>query len=140
MKSRSVTPRPHIIVCSPLPALAYEMAADLESRDLGTVEVRTGGDGNFRICHAPGMPAATVRRLLSALQPLRPEHVAADNALSAGQIVVHTGELSELTGCSLAIRADSPELLARAAELVESVGMRPRAKLLEIQDSCQLHH
>jgi hypothetical protein len=62
-----------IVLESPLPALAYDLAAHLEQRGLAPVEVRPAGPGPLALHHGPGTSAGLVSKLLDALQPLVPD-------------------------------------------------------------------
>jgi hypothetical protein len=126
-----------IVLESPLPALTYDLAADLEKRGLAPVEVRVGGQGVLALLHGPGTPAILVSRLLDALQPIVPEAIGPDDGLAPGEVIVRLGDAAVLT---VDVRADSPALLARAATLVQQAGLRLGEQHLELQDGCRLHH
>src|SRR5687768_16790768 len=94
-----------IVLESSLPALGYDLAADLEQRGLGPVEVRSGGPGPVAVTHGPGTPASLLTRLLEALRPLAPESVGAEETLAPGELIVRLGEPASVI---VDVRADSP--------------------------------
>src|SRR5262249_47503178 len=102
-------------------SLAYDLAADLAGGGLGPVGVRPVSEGPPGVGHGPGTPAALVARVLEALRPIAFESVAADDALAPCEFVVRVGEPNRV---SVDLRADSTELLDRAAVLVEQLGFR----------------
>jgi hypothetical protein len=126
-----------IVLESARPALAYELAAELEQRGLGPVEVRHAEDGPPSLRHGPATPLQLVTRLLDVLRPLAPDTVGPDDALAAGELIVRLPEPGDVL---VEVRADSPELLGRVAGLVEKVGLRLGQQHLEVQDHCRLHH
>src|SRR4029079_14407366 len=108
----------HLTIETSLPVLAYDLAADLECRGLGKVQVKPGPEAGLSLVHAPGLSAGGVARLLEAIRPLEPESVRIEQGLRAGHAVLNLGKPTDGTESSVDIHADSQELLTRAGELV----------------------
>ncbi len=129
-----------MLIQTPLPALGYELAADLEARGFGPVEVRTEESDTFEVRHRRGLSAAVIARLLRALEPLQPEEVGVSDDLGDADLVLRLGVEGTLGQCAVELHADSEPLLAQAGGAVSSVGLGRAASRLGVQDANQLHH
>lgn len=130
----------HLTIETSLPVLAYELAADLETRGLGTVQVRPGTESGLALANAPGLSAGAIARFLEAIRPLEPESVTVEQELPPGHLVLTLGRPADAGEVSVDVHADSPELLARAGEMVESLGMRRGESFLEMVERNHLQH
>ena len=130
----------NLTVETAMPVLAYDLAADLEQRGLGRVQVRPCEEAGLTLSHAPGLGASTIARLLDAIKPLEPEHVGAEQDLAAGQAVLRLGKPADAGDISVDIHADSQAMLDRAGEMIEALGMKRGDFYLEFVERPLLQH
>jgi MoxR-like ATPase len=129
-----------IVIETPLSALGYELAADLEEKGFGPVRVLAGEGGPFEMRHAPGTPAAAVTRFLAALKPLVPDEVGAHDDVPGDAIVLRLGDFDDLSACVVDLAADSEAMLGLGREVLDGLELRCSGARLAAQDIGRLHH
>ncbi len=129
----------HLTVETALPVLAYELAADLESRGLGRVQVKPCEEAGITLTHAPGLAASAVSKLLDSIRPLEPEQVHIEQEMPAGHAVLRLGKPAD-TELSVDIHGDSQAIIDRAGELIEALGLKRGDTFLEFIERPHLQH
>jgi ATP-dependent Clp protease ATP-binding subunit ClpA len=108
---------------TPLAAIAYDLAADLEARELGPIQVRIGEVESFELRHRRDLPAAEIARLLKKITPFRPELITPIDLQDADAELCLTEE-GWLTDREAALFCDSDALAATLTAQFAEVGVR----------------
>src|SRR5437763_6184299 len=125
----------HLRVQTFLPRFGYDLAADLEGRGLGTVEVHTGPTRTFEVRHRPGLAGGDVAKLLEALKPLQPARIQPDPDLTGADVLLMLGDETPMSAWEARVDCDSPELSARVRDAADELGFRELETNVGVQDA-----
>lgn len=130
----------HLRVQTFLTRFGYDLAADLEARGLGSVEVHTGPTRTFEVRHRPGLAGGEVAKLLEALKPLQPARIQPDPDLVGADVLLLLGDEAPLSAWEVRVECDSADLAARVRDAADELGFRELETNVGIQDADTLKY
>ncbi len=127
-----------VLIRTFLPKLGYDLAADLEARGLGPVEVSVGETKQFSLRHRSSVPAGEVARLLDAIAPFLPEECSVEDDLGDVDVELKLGDEKKLDTYEVHRDTDTEPLGQKVKQVLDGLGFRDGGGSVSVRDHDQL--